>query len=277
MSIEFGATVFFNNPREFVILKEVVKNFPFVKYVEFRGEQPFCVPGITPKSDLAMYKQVLQECRLKSTLHSTYLDINLATLNPWLKDGNIACYKDYIDLAAYFESEVIVVHGGSIMPEFVESEHSEQLVEIAKEHLCESLTVLADYGRAKGVKVSVENLPPDPEQVNVIHDLDSHLEIIKRVDHPNLGAIYDLAHAYLYDLDIIDYLEKIRPHLFEIHAHNNMGEFDDHLGLTRGKIDFLPILKHPDIHDVPFIMEINTREQVLETLSWLKAELPGIL
>ena len=269
MSIAYGITVFFHKKEDFQILSQLGAVYPFVQYVEFRAETPFLVPGQTPVADVRYYRDILRAAGLKNTMHATYFEINLATQNPWLKDANIACYRDYIDLASFLESEVLVVHGGTLLPEFLTSPNKEILWETARRNLCESLYELAEYGQKKGVKIAVENLPPEGLE-NVIFDLESHLAILDRVDHPNLGGIYDLAHAFLYQQDVLAYLAGIRPRLFEIHAHNNNGQFDDHFGLPHGKMDYAEILAHPDCRGIPFIMEINSRSAVLETLEWLK-------
>lgn len=269
MSIQFGATCFFNTPDQFSLVVEVAKQFPFIKYVEFRGERPFLFPDITPKEEIKNYKEILKKAGLKNTLHTTMYDVNLATLNPWLKDANIDCYKKYLDLAEYLESEVIVVHGGLIFEEFANSPLKEDFIVIAEKHLCESLTELADYGKKKGVKVALENSPPKKKGIRIIHNPETQIRILRKLNHPNLGALLDFAHAHLFRLYLLDYLQQIKPYLFEIHAHNNNGENDDHLGLSEGQIDYEPILKHKDVHGIPFIMEIESYEQVMSTLEWL--------
>jgi len=269
MAIEFGATVFFNQPEEFAVVAEVARQFPMIRYVEFRGEHPFLFPGVTPAKNLRYYREILEKAGLKSTLHTTMYDVNLATLNPWLKEANVACYKQYIDAAAFLGAEVMVVHGGSLYPEFIKSALKESFIELAEKHLVESLTELAGYGQSRGVKIALENSPPEGFW-EVVYEPENHLKILNQINHPNLGALLDFAHAFLNRLDLIDYLEKIRPYLFEIHAHNNWGAQDDHLGLHHGSIDYLPILSHPAVQGVPFIMEIRSYPEVMETLKWLQ-------
>lgn len=270
MSIQFGATCFFNTPNEFSLVVDVTKQFPFIRYVEFRGERPFLFPDITPIEEIKYYRNILQQAGLKNTLHTTMYDINLATLNPWQKDANVACYKKYLELAEFLESEVIVVHGGLLFEEFTYSPLKEEFIDIAENHLCESLSELADYAEKKGVKIALENSPPKKKGMRIVYDPETQIKILQKVNHPNLGALLDFAHAYLFRLDLLDYLQKIRLYLFEIHAHNNFGQYDEHLGLSEGEIDYQPILKNNGVNDIPFIMEIGSYESVLATLKWLR-------
>lgn len=269
MNIQFGATVFFLKATDFTLVAQVARQFPWLSYVEFRGEYPFCFPNYTPKQELAACKTILKDSSLKSTLHSTMYDINLATLNPWLKDGNIACYKKSIDLASFLESEVIVVHGGFIPDEFANGPLKDHFRELAEKHLIETLYELAEYGVKKQVKVAVENAPVEP-RYPFIDSPESHRNLIESINHPNLGALIDIAHASLRGIDIPAYLKHLRPYLFEIHAHNNLGKKDDHLGLHHGVIDYNTILSYPEIRGIPFIMEIHSYEEVMETLNWLE-------
>jgi sugar phosphate isomerase/epimerase len=270
MSIQFGATCFFNTPNEFSLVVDVTKQFPLIQYVEFRGERPFLFPDITPKNEIRNYKEILKKAGLKNTLHTTMYDVNLATLNPWIKDANIECYKKYLDLAEYLESQVVVVHGGFLFEEFTNSPLKDEFVDIAEKYLCESLSELADYGKRRGVKIALENSPPKKKGVRIVHNAETQIKILQKVNHHNLGALLDFAHAHLFRLDLLDYLQKIKPYLFEIHAHNNFGQYDEHLGLSKGDIDYRPILKSNGANDLPFIMEIGSYESVLETLKWLQ-------
>ncbi len=270
MGLQLGATVFFQRPEEFEMVLKVLQKYPFVQYIEFRGEAPFFFPGWTPRSDFQFYRRILSKTPLKTTIHTTMYDINLATLNPRLKDANIKSYKEYIDLAAYFDSEIIVLHDGEVYLEFARGPRKDEFLEVAQRHLMETLVELADYGREKGVKVALENAPPQ-KHVSLVWNPENHTTILKTINHPNLGALFDIAHAFLHGLDIPQYLEAIHPFLLEIHAHNNMGEKDDHLGLPNGKIDYLPILKHPAVENIPLIMEIRSYDEIIHTLEWLRA------
>lgn len=270
MDIRFGATCFFNNPDEFSLVVKVAKKFPFIQYVEFRGERPFLFPDITPMKEVKYFKDILKQTGLKNTLHTTMYDINLATLNPWLRDANIVCYKKYLDLAEYLESEVIVVHGGQISDDFLDSPLRDGFLDLAEKHLRESLTELADYGYKKGVKVALENSPPRRNETRIVFNPETQIKIIKQINHPNLGALLDFAHAFLFKLDLVEFLQEIKPYLFEIHAHNNFGENDEHLGLAKGEINYGSLLQRDEIQGVPFIMEISSYDEVIATLEWLK-------
>ncbi|RMG67910.1 MAG: sugar phosphate isomerase/epimerase [Calditrichaeota bacterium] len=265
-----GATAFFHQPVDFNQVVEASVQFPLIQFVELRGETPFLFPGKTTEEDLDLYRQVLREAGLRSTVHTTMYDINLATLNPYQKDANIACYKKYLDFAAAVGAEVIVVHGGELYEEFVNHPLSDEFLETARAHLCESLWELGEYARQLGIKIGLENSPPSSSKMRIVFNPESQIQILDRVNHPNVGALLDFAHAFLWGFDLTAYLEAIHPYLVEFHAHNNWGKGDDHLGLHQGEIDYRPLLNHPLVQGIPFIMEIRSYQELVQTMRWLE-------
>ena len=269
MKLQLGATAFFTNPKDFQQVLQVIQKFPFLSYLEFRGEHPFFFPDVTPAENFQFYRKILQQTHLKTTIHTTMYDINLATLNPWLKNANLQCYKKFIDLAAFFEAEIVVVHDGHLPREFVESPAKDKFLEMATQNLKETLYELAEYGRQKGVKIALENAPPKSDYA-LVWNAENQSQILQELNHPYLGALVDIAHASLHGLDVLTYLKEMKPWLMEIHAHNNNGELDDHLGLPTGIIDYKTILQNPVVNNIPFIMEIKSYDMLLETLIWLQ-------
>ncbi len=269
MEIAFGATVFFNKPDDFAIISKINNDFEFIKYVEFRGELPFFFPEVTPQENFSYFKKILQETGLKNTIHTTMYDINLASLNPWIREAGVNCYKKYLDLANFLESEILVVHAGILYKEFAEGSLRMEFIERAENALKDSLLELAEYAEASGVIIGLENSPPKTDYA-LVRDPQSHKKMLELINHPRVRALVDVAHAFLCGLDVEKYLDELQPFICELHLHNNLGEKDDHLGLHNGSIDYQKILKHPVCTQVPVIMEIKSYPEVMETLQWLK-------
>ncbi len=269
MSLQLGVTIFFEHPEEVEAVAPAVQQFPFVKYVEFRGEIPFFFPQYFTKRDARRFQALLQQLNLKATVHATMYDINLATLNPYLHKANIQCYKKFIDMAAMVGAEVLVVHDGHLPLEYAHHRQQAHYRQKARDALKEALWALGDYGKTRGIQIALENAPPTAAHASLIWNAENHIEFLEELNHPQVGALLDIAHASLHRLDIIDYLKRIRPYLREIHAHNNWGEEDDHLGLHEGAINYRDLLSLPEMHDVPLIMEIKSYPDILATLQWL--------
>jgi len=110
---------------------------------------------------------------LKSTLHPSIFDINLAALNPFLQEANLKCIKTFIDYA-------------------------------------EILWEIGHYAQGRSVMVGLENLPP-AINTPLIRSHADHTCILKEINHDNVRATFDLGHAFLCGLDLNVYLEEIKP------------------------------------------------------------------
>ncbi len=268
MAIDFGATVFFNQVNEFTRVAEIARQYPVLNYVEFRGEFPFFFPDICSEKDLTFFREILQQAGLRCTLHTTEYDINLASLNSDLRSAAVESYRKYIDLAAQVGAEVVVVHGGVLYQEYTKTPDAEENILLAGHWLRQSLLALSDYAAGKKLVIGLENSPPKSDYA-LVYDAESQIEVLKSVSRPNVKALLDVAHAFLRGLDLENYLNRIKPYLCEIHAHNNWGENDDHLGLHHGKINFNSLLQHPAFNKVPVIMEIKSFQEAVATFEWL--------
>lgn len=268
MAVNFGATVFFNQVNEFSRVTEIAKQYPLLSYVEFRGEFPFFFPNITPEQDLDFFREILRQAGLRCTLHSTEYDVNLASLNRDLRAAAVECYKKYIDLAARVGAEVVVVHGGVLYQEYTQTPDAGENILRAGHLLRRSLLALSDYAAGKKLVIGLENSPPGADYA-LVFDADSQIEFLKSINRPNVKALVDIAHAFLRGLDLENYLNRIKPFLCEIHAHNNWGKNDDHLGLHHGKINFEALLRHSAFQKVPVIMEIKSYQEAVATFEWL--------
>ncbi len=272
MSMLLGVTIFFEQPQEVEAVAPAVQQFPFLKYVEFRGEIPFFYPGYFTRRDARYFRQLLQRLGLQATVHTTMYDINLATLNPYLQRANIRCYKKFIDMAASVGAEILVVHDGHLPLEYAQHPKKDHYLEKARQALGETLIALGDYGERQGIQIALENAPPANYHASLIWNADNPRNFLEALAHPAVGALVDIAHAALHGLDVAAYLQAIQPYLVEIHAHNNHGEHDDHLGLHEGVIDYRSLFPLAPFHQVPVIMEIKSYADIVATLKWLQQE-----
>ncbi len=262
--MKWGITCFFENRADFKIVSEIAGNYP-IEYLEIRGERPFFSPEDLKPEGLEFIKQIIASSGLKTTLHSTFYDINLATINSYLRQANLDCYKRYLDLAAEIDAEIMVVHAGYLHRD---AANLTPLWEMANENLVESLRQLGDHAASLGIKIGLENSPPNRNRL-MIADWKRHIEVLKRTDHPAVGALWDMAHAFLHNLDLDEYYRNIKDYLVEIHAHNNMGEADEHRGMDSGKIPYAGFFNRHNIQ-VPVIMEIRNFEEAVESMKWIR-------
>jgi sugar phosphate isomerase/epimerase len=175
------------------------------------------------------------------------------------------CYKKYLELAELIEAEVMVVHAGYINKDAVKIQ---QIKEIAELNLIENLQNLGDYASGRNVIIGLENSPPTRHQL-MVWEPRKHIDILEKINHPQVKAVYDIAHAFLHGYDIYDYYKKIEPYLAEMHIHNNDGKQDQHRSISDGAIDYEHFFSTHQV-SVPVIMEIRNIEEALHSLEWIK-------
>ncbi len=262
--MKWGITCFFENRRDFALIEELAPQFP-LEYVEFRGERPFFAPEDLSENDLRFFRQIIERSRLKVTVHATFFDINLSTLNSFLRQATLDCYRKYLDLAAELNAEVLVMHAGQLHKD---ASHIEELWELANRYLVENLQILGDYAARKNIVIGLENSPPNRNRL-LVPNWQRQIEVLQRVDHPHVKALWDMAHSFLHGLDIQEYYDGIKDYLVEIHAHNNNGQEDQHRAMGRGAIPYETFFRRNNV-PVPVIMEIRNLEEALESLHWIK-------
>ena len=104
--IDWGITCFFENREEFAKVAELAPLYP-VKYLEIRGERPFFSPEDLHTKELSFLREIIAKTGLKVTVHATFYDINLSTINSYLRQATLQCYQKYLDLAAELHAEVL--------------------------------------------------------------------------------------------------------------------------------------------------------------------------
>ncbi|MCX5892436.1 MAG: sugar phosphate isomerase/epimerase [Deltaproteobacteria bacterium] len=95
---------------------------------------------------------------------------------------------------------------------------------------------LAARAAACGVTVMLENVYETGPEL--------HLEIVRRVDAPNLKVCLDVGHLFAFGGgDLSRWLETLAPVIGQLHLHDNHGAADEHLALGAGTIPWQEILQ----------------------------------
>ena len=72
-------------------------------------------------------------------------------------------------------------------------------------------------------------------------------------------------------MDIGDFLEKVKPKIVHIHAHNNYGEKDEHNSLDQGNFDWKFVLENlKDGNLRKIIIETRTNEDMIQSRKLLQ-------
>lgn len=147
--------------------------------------------------------------------------------------------KKEIDLACWLNAPLII-HGSVV----VEPRLIRKVKQIAIENYVRSVSELFEYALQREVDLYLENLC-NYKNYRPFHYIFTHTEEIAYV-LSKLEGVYlflDIGHANVCDGNPIDLIQSYHEKIIGMSFSNNDGNYDQHLGLDKGKINYEEIVK----------------------------------
>jgi len=208
------------------------------------------------------FKEVSEALKAKGlvpSIHLPFMDLSLAALDPWIRKVSLKRFYQGLEIASLFEPAQCVFHSG-YHPDY----HREPREEWRKIFIEESLQEILKISEELGLRLCLENVfEPEPEFVKPIFE----------AYEGRLFWCFDPAHARVFsEKEEMTWLEHLYPYLLEIHCHDNLGKYDDHLALGRGIIQFEALFQFLKARSLtPHItIEAKKKEDALHSLEYLK-------
>jgi len=215
--------------------KDIVKEIQRVRrqgfdFVEIGIEPPNGLPEILFKKR-GKIKRLLKQFKYPPIGHTSWW-VEFGSHHELVRVGWVREGKRMIDVAKVLGVEMINFHGmsfGMVMGKA----RKKSLDNFAK-----SMRELVRYGKRKGVKVMLENVPD-----NKLGEFQNFKYLTDHVK--GLGVHLDVAHAFISGgmKDVVKYIRTFKDRIWHIHIHDNHGKEDEHLGLGKGKMNFARIVK----------------------------------
>jgi len=261
---QFGASMFLGfegGAGEFVELVDRLE----LGYLEVKCEPGLLYPREISPVERAELREALRGQGVTPTAHASFYDINLASLNPLIREASARQLLECIELAHDLGAEIVVVHPGELPGDYPEG-----LLPLSRGNLIEGLQKALVVAEALGVTLALENKARGRNR-GLIHSPEEHLNLIEALDSPNCRAAFDVGHAHTFGLNLLRYLELILPYLVEVHLHDNDGSRDRHRPLGGGTIEFEPLLlalSQWGYHG-PLILEMTSVEDLKRSKEYL--------
>jgi sugar phosphate isomerase/epimerase len=176
--------------------------------------------------EIGIINGTFEEYGLKKIIHGPFLDLNPGSRDKSIRDLTLGRFKNVFELCEKLNTKHVVLHSGFDPIFYKDSSHLflslcipvwEEAVRIASE---------------RGITVAIENsIDPDPEIV---------VGILQEIRSPTLEACFDAGHYYAFGkMSPFDALKWYPDNTIgEIHLSDNKGDFDSHLPLGEGDLDF---------------------------------------
>ena len=202
---------------------------------------------------------ILESYNLKYSIHSPFMDVNIAALQDKSRLNSLKQIKDSINLANKINAEAVVIHPG-LAPFLANKYFLDKVYERANN----SIKELGEYGRDLGVLATIENMPTfDGMLYNNMGDLHNLLTSL------DMSMTLDIGHAnhsgYSPDQMIFDSIKHI-------HIHDNFGDEDAHLALGEGSIELKYIVNNLEEknYDGIYIIEVNDYDSIKKSYEYMK-------
>jgi len=193
--------------------------------------------------------EVLHSYSFNLSFHAPFSDINIASLNPGIRDESLKQIRSAIRDAAEFGAP-ITVHSGRLSP------YAMWFREKAEEMNFNAIKSLAEYAEELGVNLLVENMPTGDGNL-----LTTPQELEKLCLEAGVGVTLDVGHAETSD-SALSFISRLRNNIQEVHLHDNNLSRDEHLAIGDGRIDFRRILRNLHRYNCIYVIEVHREADV---------------
>lgn len=227
--------------------------------------------SVPDRADVARFRAARERFDLAPlAVHVSYL-VNLATLDPVIREKSIAAFRGELERAAVIGAEFLIVHPGNYKGQSVEEGIAAFVLGIAE---------AAVNFRSEGLMVLLENTVGGGAQIGCrLEELCAIRDLAKRETDLPIGYCLDTCHLLSAGFDVANAkglketvgmadsilgIENVKV----IHTNDSKtplgSHVDRHANIGAGHIGmegFRRILAHPKLRDKPFILETPVDEE----------------
>lgn len=192
------------------------------------------------------------------SFHAPFMDLSPGAVDSKVKAITIERFSHMLDIAGVLTPGVIVFHSG------YEKWRYAHRVDIWLEESIETWSPLIKRAEGLNVKLAVEN---------IFEDEPSNLEKLMIELHCEyFGICFDTGHCNLFSrVPLMQWVESLKPYIFEFHLHDNDKTMDLHLPIGDGTFDFKTLFSNIiKDNDYIYTIESHNPERVMKSLKRLK-------
>ena len=198
----------------------------------------------------------LDRDRTKDTFHGVFYDIVLNSPDPAIRETSLKRVYLSCETAVRLSCRAVIFHTNYIVGFkniFYRDKWVRDMTAIYKQLLDDFPTL----------DIYVENMYDDTPEL--IRRLAENLR-----DEPRFGICFDIAHAYLWELSVKDWIDELAPYIRHIHANDNHKDQDSHMAIGTGSIDWSILNYRQLIKNKPsLLIEVNDEERLMKSYNYL--------
>jgi sugar phosphate isomerase/epimerase len=180
------------------------------------------------KKRVVTLKEAAKSYSLEYSLHAPFADVNIASPSKDMLNAALKRLKQSMAYANELDAKVWVFHPGALtgISQFYPGAEWKQN--------SESIQELYRAAEEYGLNIALENLPG--KYWFLMHKPEEFMRFYRETSLP-IGIALDLGHANL-EAQIEPFFKLLADKIVHIHASDNDGSDDEHLGIGQGKIDY---------------------------------------
>jgi len=212
------------------------------------------------KKRVSTLKESAKSYGLEFTLHAPFADINIASPSKDILAASLKRLKQSMAFANELDAKVWVFHPGAKtgISQFYPGAEWKQNVK--------SIQELYGVAEEYGLNIAIENLPG--KYWFLMHTPEEFMRFYRETSLP-IGVVLDLGHAHL-EAQIEPFFNLLADKIVHVHASDNDGSDDQHIGIGKGKIDYVWFKQIVNKIGYDKIVIVESTAEVIESVRKLK-------
>ncbi|MDH4028619.1 MAG: sugar phosphate isomerase/epimerase [Nitrospirota bacterium] len=206
--------------------------------------------------DIAALKKKL-DYGPRLSIHGPFMDLSPGAVDQKVREVTVKRFSATLDFAAILKPKAIVFHSGYDRWKY------DNRVDIWLEGSLDTWRPINERASDMGIDIAIEN---------IFEDDPLHMKLLsEEINSKHFGVCFDAGHFNLFSkLPLSEWLGIIRPHIKELHLHDNSRYADDHLPIGDGDFDFKTLFNEVNGIDCVHTIEAHSVEDVKRSLERLK-------
>jgi len=229
-----------------------------VKNVEIVDEGPHSLN----EERIREIRKISRERDLEISVHSPFMNINIASLSDQIRQTSLKRLKRSILLSGELDSPLWVFHSG------LENHSSRFYSDLSWKMNLKSVRELLAFAEKRDVRITIENgLATFSFLLSSVEDFD---RFYNDLGEEKLGLTLDVGHANI-NGQIFKFIDRYAEKIVHTHLHDNHGISDEHLGIGKGNIDWAKVIQALDEKNYKGALIIETEKDIEYSLERLRS------
>jgi len=209
------------------------QNFKAIELVSEYPHVHYSIPNVDALAELK------SSYGLTYTMHAPFCSVNLASINPKLRETSVNEIVNSITYANDLGCELVVVHPGIVsyprnLPKF-------ERISKANEH--DSFTQICEKAEDEKILVCLENMPRLPQALKQTWTGEALVQIVNEFGSIFLQLALDVGHCNTTDVPIPQMIRYFGSRIKHVHIHDNDGYRESHSIVGQGSVPWRAVVE----------------------------------